>query len=108
MILIVKYTNNPPATAKQKKKIAEKEAKNQKFKKTLLGRFLTSERLSRFALAIAIIALSSVVLCVYGIRCINDVLAIDVEDTAIEVEVSKGMSDADVIDVLKDKKQTFL
>lgn len=92
----------PPATAKQKKKIAEKEAKNEKFKKTFLGKLLTSEKLSRFALAIAIIALSSVVLCIYGIRCINDVLAINVEDTAIEVEVSKGMSDADVIDVLKD------
>lgn len=92
----------PPATAKQKKKIAEKEARNQKFKKTFFGKFFTSEKLSRFALAIAIIAISSVVLCIYGIRCINDVLAIEVEDTAIEVEVSKGMSDADVIDVLKD------
>ena len=92
----------PPTTAKQNKAIAKKEARNQKFKKTFLGKFLTSEKLSRFALAVAIIALSSVVLCIYGINCINDVLAIDVEDTAIEVEVSKGMSDADVIDVLED------
>ena len=36
------------------------------------------------SLAIAVIALSSVVLCIYGIRCINDVLAIDVEDVVYE------------------------
>ncbi len=94
----------PPTTAKQNKAIAEKKARNQKFQNTFFGKFLNSEKLSRLALAIAIIALSSVVLCIYGIRCINDVLAIDVEDTAIEVEVSKGMSDADVIDVLEDNK----
>lgn len=92
----------PPTTAKQNKAIAEKKAKNEKFKNTFLGKIFTIEKVSHFALAIAIIALSSVLICVYGIRCINDVLAIDVEDTAIEVEVSKGMSDSDVIDVLKD------
>lgn len=92
----------PPTTAKQNKAIAEKNAKIEKFQKTFFGKFLTSEKLSRVALAVAIVVLSSVVLCIYGIRCINDVLAIDVEDTAIEVEVSKGMSDSDVIDVLKD------
>lgn len=92
----------PPTTEKQNKSIAEKEARNKKRQNTVLGKFLTSERLSRLALAIAVIVLSSVVLCIYGIRCINDVLAIDVEDTAIEVEVSKGMTDSDVIDVLKD------
>ncbi len=92
----------PPTTAKQNKAMAEKEARNKKFQKTFLGKFLTSEKISRLALSMAIIALSSVVLCIYGIRCINDVLAIDVEDVAIEVEVSKGMSDAAVIDVLED------
>jgi len=92
----------PPTTAKQNKAIAEKEAKNKKRQNTALGKFFASGKLSRLALAIAIIALSSVVLCIYGIRCINDVLAIDVEDTTVEVEVSKGMSDADVIDALKD------
>ena len=94
----------PPTTAKQNKAIAAKKAKNEKFKKTFLGKFLTYEKLSRFALAIAIIALSSVVLCIYGIRCINDVLAIDVDDITVEVEVSKGMSDSDVIDILEDNK----
>ncbi len=92
----------PPTTAKQNKAIAEKEAKNKRRQNTALGKFFASGKLSHLALAIAIIALSSVVLCVYGIGCINDVLAIDVEDTAVEVEVSKGMSDGDVIDVLED------
>lgn len=94
----------PPTTEKQNKAIAQKQARMQKLKNTFLGKFLTSEKVSRLALAVAIIALTSVILCVYGIGCINDVLAIDVEDTAIEVEVSKGMSDSDVIDVLEDNK----
>lgn len=92
----------PPTTAKQNKAIAEKEAKNKKRQNTDLGRFFASGKLSKLALAVAIIALSSVIICIYGIGCINDVLAIDVEDTSIEVEVSKGMSDADVIDILED------
>lgn len=94
----------PPTTAKQNKVIADKKARNEKFQKSFLGKFLTSEKLSRLALAIAIIALSSVVLCIYGINCINDVLAIDVEEATVEVEVSKGMSDSDVIDILEDNK----
>lgn len=94
----------PPTTAKQNKAIADKKARNEKFQKTFLGKFLTYEKLSKLALAVAIIVLSSVVLCIYGINCINDVLAIDVDETAVEVEVSKGMSDADVIDILKDNK----
>lgn len=92
----------PPTTAKQNKAIAEKEAKNKKRQNTVLGRFFTSGKLSRLALAVAIIALSSVLICIYGIGCINDVLAIDVEDVSVEVEVSKGMSDGDVIDILED------
>lgn len=92
----------PPTTAKQNKAIAEKEAKNKKRQNTAFGRFFASGKLSHLALAIGIIALSSVLLCIYGIGCINDVLAIDVEDVSVEVEVSKGMSDSDVIDVLED------
>ena len=94
----------PPTTAKQNKAIAEKEARNKKLQNTALGRFFASGKLSHLALALAIIILSSVVLCIYGIGCINDVLAIDVEDVAVEVEVSKGMSDSDVIDILEDNK----
>lgn len=94
----------PPTTTKQNKALAAKKARKEKMQKTFLGKFLTYEKLSRLALAIAIIALSSVVLCIYGINCIDDVLAINVEDVAVEVEVSKGMSDADVIEILEDNK----
>ena len=94
----------PPTTAKQNKAIAAKKAKKEKLQKTFLGKFLNYEKLSRFALAVAIIAISSVLLCVYGINCIDDVLAINVDDITVEVEVSKGMSDADVIDILEDNK----
>ena len=94
----------PPTTAKQNKAIADKEAKNKKRQNTPLGKFLASGKLSHLALAIGIIALSSVLICIYGIGCINDVLAIDTEDITVEVEVSKGMTDAQVIDVLEDNK----
>ncbi len=94
--------STPPTTDAQNKAIAKREERNKKLQKSFLGKYFTSDKLSHLALAIAIIALSSVILCIYGIGCINDVLAIDVEDTAVEVEVSKGMSDSDVIDVLED------
>ncbi len=90
----------PPTTAKQNKVLAAKEARKQKFRNSFIGKILTTEKVSKVALAIGIIALSSVLICIYGIGCINDVLAIDVEDTAIEVEVSKGMTDGQVIDML--------
>ena len=92
----------PPTTAKQNKAIAKRVARNKKFQSTPLGSFFASGKLSHLALAVAIVVLSSVLICIYGIGCINDVLAIDVEETTVEVEVSKGMSDADVIDVLED------
>ncbi len=94
----------PPTTAAQNKAIAEKKARNKKRQNSFLGKFFASGKLSHLALAVAIIALSSVILCIYGIGCINDVLAIDVEETTVEVEVSKGMSDSDVIDILEDNK----
>ena len=52
---------------------------------------------------ISIIIFSSVLLCIYGINCINDVLAIKTEDVAIEVTISEKMSDSEVINTLKDK-----
>lgn len=92
----------PPATEKQKKVIAKKEARAQKVSSSFIGKILSSERLSKFALVLAIVVLTSVILCIYGIGCINDVLAIKSEDKAVEVQVSQGMSDNDVIDILKD------
>ncbi len=94
--------STPPTTDAQNKAIAKKEERNKKLQKSFVGKYFTSDKLSKLALAVAIIVLSSVILCIYGIGCINDVLAINVEDTAVEVEVSKGMSDSDVIDVLED------
>lgn len=92
----------PPTTEAQNKAIAKKEERNKKLQNTFFGRFFTSDRLSKLALSVAIIVFSSVILCVYGIGCINDVLAINVDDITVEVEVSKGMSDGQVIDVLHD------
>lgn len=92
----------PPATEKQKKLIAKKKAKAQKRANTFLGKLLSSEKLSKVALFVAIVGLTSVILCIYGIGCINDVLAIKTDDVAVEVNVSQGMSDGDVIDILGD------
>lgn len=92
----------PPATEKQKKLIAKKNAKAEKRAGTFWGKLLSSKKLSRVALFIAIVGLTSVILCVYGIGCINDVLAINTDDVAVEVNVSQGMSDGDVIDILGD------
>ncbi len=52
---------------------------------------------------LAIIIGVSAILCIYGIGCINDVLALDVEDISKEVRVEQGMTDSDVINILKDE-----
>ncbi len=52
---------------------------------------------------LAIIIGVSTILCIYGIGCINDVLALDVEDVSKEVRIEQGMTDSDVIDILKDE-----
>lgn len=94
----------PPTTEKQKKMIALKEEKAKKRANTFWGKFLNSERLSRLVFAVAIIVFFSVILCVYGIGCINDILAIDSDDYTVEVQVSQGWTDNEVIDVLGDNK----
>ncbi len=93
----------PPATERQKKYVAEKEEKAKKRQNTAMGRFFTQDRLTAWAFMLAIIVFISVILCVYGIGCINDVLAIKADDTVVEVEVSQGWTDNEVIDVLEDK-----
>ncbi len=52
---------------------------------------------------LAIIIGVSAILCIYGIGCINDVLALDVEDVSKEVRVEQGMTDSEVINILKDE-----
>ncbi len=87
----------PPATEKQKKAIEARNKKNGGGKAEK-----RKETFSHIAIIVAIIALSSVLLCIYGIRCINDVLAIKTEDKAVEVTISSpNMSDGEVINLLK-------
>ncbi len=52
---------------------------------------------------LAVIAVTSLILCIYGIGCINDVLALNVEDVSKEVRVEQGMTDSEVIDILDDE-----
>lgn len=92
----------PPATAKQKKAIAIKQAKAKKRAEMFGGRFSSSEKLSKLALCVAIVVFTSVIICVYGIGCINDVLALKTKDISVEVTVSENMTDNEVIDILED------
>ena len=75
----------------------------QKKKKNIFVRFFTSKGFKRFMIMVAVIAVVSTTLCYFGIQCINDVLALDAEDTAVEVTVQEGMSDSQVLDILKEK-----
>ncbi len=93
----------PPITQKQNELKAAKEAKDKKRSESFFGRILSSENFSKVALMIAIIVFSSVLICIYGINCINDVLAIKTEDVTVEVTISEKMSDSEVINTLKDK-----
>lgn len=59
-------------------------------------------KLKNAAIMLAIIVGVSAILCLYGIGCINDVLALNVKETSVEVRVEKGMTDSEVIDILHD------
>lgn len=89
----------PPATAQQQKVIAVKQQK--KAKKQADKASGKTSTFSSFALSIAIILFFSVIISVYGINCINDVLALKTDDTATEVTISANMSDSEVIKTLK-------
>lgn len=79
-----------------RKPSAEQEIQGNKFQ-----RFIKKHG-KKFLTKVAIIAIVSLVLCVYGIGCINDVLAINVDDKSVEISVEEGMTDAEVIDILED------
>jgi UPF0755 protein len=89
----------PPVTTTQRREIAMK--KHQKERKAQ-GILTIKEKLMRLAVYFLIVAVTSTILCIYGIGCINDVLAIDKRDLSCEVTVSAGATDADVIDILKE------
>ena len=102
----------PPATDTQKKllklkalKKAEKEKKRSNKSNGKFARFFKNGNrktaLTSAALYLAIIAFFSVILCVYGIGCINDILALNRSDTPVEVTISDGMTDGQVINILK-------
>ncbi len=63
-----------------------------------------AEKLKNAGIMLGIIATVSLILCVYGIGCINDVLALGDKNIVEEVYVEKGMTDNEVIDILHDKK----
>ena len=89
----------PPATEHQQKVIAVKQ--NKKAKKQADKVRGKTSTFSSFALSIAIILFFSVIISVYGINCVNDVLALKTDDTATEVTISANMSDSEVIKTLK-------
>lgn len=94
-----KVVSAPPVTAAQRRELVMK--KRQKERKAQ-GLLTVKEKLMRLAVYVLIVAVTSTILCVYGIGCINDVLAIDKRDLSCEVTVSAGATDDDVIDILKE------
>ncbi len=81
-----------------------KTSKKKKTKKTsgnAVQRFFSSNGFKHAMIVLAVIAVTSFVLCFYGIRCINDVVALDVEDVSVEVTVQEGMTDEEVLKILK-------
>ena len=108
------YFSNPPQKISQD---AAKEKRNtgkrRNARKVSLGdekpqgnfivRFFKSKGFRNFIIELVIIAIVSSTLCFYGIGCINDVLALDAEDISVEVRVEEGMTDEQVIDLLKEK-----
>ena len=94
-----KMTSAPPVTPKQRREIAMKKRQKERRAQGLLN---TKEKLQRLAIYFLIVAVSSTILCFYGIRCINDILAIEKKDFECEVTISAGATDSDVVGILKD------
>ncbi len=94
-----KVTSAPPVTPKQRREIAMKKRQKERRAQGLLN---TKEKLQRLAIYVLIVAISSAILCFYGIRCINDILAIEKTEYECEVTISAGATDSEVISILKD------
>ncbi len=73
-------------------------------KKSKASKFFSSPKFLRPVICIGVVAVVSLILCVYGIGCINDVLALNKDETAVEITVQQGMTDDDVLDILHDNK----
>lgn len=66
--------------------------------------FFGSPKFLKPVICIGVVALVSLILCLYGIGCINDVLALNKNETAVEITVQQGMTDDEVLDILHDNK----
>ncbi len=64
--------------------------------------FFSSPKFLRPVICIGVIAIVSLILCVYGIGCINDVLNLNKDETTVEITVQQGMTDDEVLDILHD------
>ena len=73
-------------------------------KKSKASAFFTSPKFLRPVICIGVAAVVSLILCVYGLGCINDVLALNKDETAVEITVQQGMTDDEVLDILHDNK----
>ncbi len=73
-------------------------------KKSKAANFFGSPKFLRPVICIGVVAIVSLILCVYGIGCINDVLNLEQDETAVEITVQQGMTDAEVLDILHDNK----
>ncbi len=97
----------PPATARQKREMERKrrikEAKK-KWNEASPRAARRRARFKRFAVCLLIVAVVSTILCWYGLNCINDILSIKAKDKAVEVTVSSGQTDEEVIDLLHKNK----
>ncbi len=73
-------------------------------KKSKAANFFSSPKFLRPVICIGVVAIVSLILCVYGIGCINDVLNLEQDETAVEITVQQGMTDDEVLDILHDNK----
>ena len=64
--------------------------------------FFKSPKFLRPVICVGVAAFVSLILCIYGVGCINDVLALNKDETAVEITVQQGMTDDDVLDILHD------
>ncbi|MBR4287188.1 MAG: endolytic transglycosylase MltG [Clostridia bacterium] len=71
-------------------------------KKSKAANFFSSPKFLRPVICIGVVAVVSLILCLYGIGCINDVLNLEQDETAVEITVQQGMTDDDVLDILHD------
>ncbi|MBR2875774.1 MAG: endolytic transglycosylase MltG, partial [Clostridia bacterium] len=89
----------PPVVGKQRYALnKKKKAKQQRAK----GIYTAKDRLKHLMIYVLTVGIASAILCFYGIRCINDVLAIEKRDVDSEVTISAGATDTEVIKLLKE------